>query len=154
MIQFDLFYGFYRFGKTLLKSKVGLTQGSPLSPAIADLVLQCIETKNASSFMVESRIWASLVIRWVDDIYIAMVCNNLFSAAINSRLRKRKTIEEVAIEFQDSIRKAYPCEGLGLKDEDSSFFAGFALRWNKNRFITSAIISETPGVRAYAPVRF
>ena len=78
-IQLDLFYGSYRFGKTLLKSKVGLTQGSPLSPAIADLVLQCIETKNASSFTLESRIlgfigykmggWMTSTLQWLAATY-------------------------------------------------------------------------------------
>ena len=39
-ILFDLHYVFFKSGKTLLKCCIGVTQGSALSPAIAELVIQ------------------------------------------------------------------------------------------------------------------
>ena len=144
VILFDLHYGFFKFGKTLLKGCIGVTQGSPLSPAIAELVIQVTEKRNSSRFIAESKMWIMMVVRWVDDIYIALVCKNVPSAWIDTKLKLRKTIDQFATKMHEDVKSAYTMTGLQLKVEDPTFFAGFSLRWNSGRIITSAIVPMNP----------
>ena len=67
-------FGYSRFGATLLSFDVGITQGSPLSPGLADMVLQAVENKNLRTFRYELKLWKLHVFRWVDDILMVLVC--------------------------------------------------------------------------------
>ena len=98
-LTFDLRYGFSRIGSTLVKSLVEVTQGSPLSPGVADLVLQVIETKNKNICCREWRHWKVLVLRWVDDIYVAMVCVQITKSTTDLRLRYRLSPEQFADKY-------------------------------------------------------
>ena len=77
----------FKFVKTILKACIGVTQGSPLSLATAELVPQVTEEMSSSRFIAETKMWTMMVVRWVDDIYIALMCKNVSSAKIDARLR-------------------------------------------------------------------
>ena len=58
IIEMDVFkFGFVRCGISLFKSmSIGIAQGSPLSPAIADLVLRCVEDVSLDGFINAERL--------------------------------------------------------------------------------------------------
>ena len=75
LIEFDLKCGYIYFGCILFVNKVvGVTQGSPVSPGIADMVLSVIEEVNSSIVTFEAKRWLTFIIRWVDDMWFSMMC--------------------------------------------------------------------------------
>ena len=65
-------FGYVRYGCSLLiMLLVGLTQGSPLSPGVADIVMVVVDSNNEKVFILQSSIFLLLLMRWVDDVYWA-----------------------------------------------------------------------------------
>ena len=63
------------FGRILFVNRVlGITQGSPVSPGLADMVLSVAVENNSVMFTFEARRWLTFIVRWIDDIWIAVVC--------------------------------------------------------------------------------
>ena len=58
VVNYDLKHGYVFFGRILfVQREVGITQGSPLSPGLADMALSVIEEINSMIFIVESKRW-------------------------------------------------------------------------------------------------
>ena len=75
LIEFDSKCGYIYVGCILLvNTMVGVTQGSLVSPGIADMVLSVIEEVNSSTFTFEAKRWLTFIIRWVDDMWFSMMC--------------------------------------------------------------------------------
>ena len=82
VVNHDLQYCYVFFGRALFVNIVlGITKGSRVSPGIADIVLLVIGEINSIIFTFEAKRWLIFIIRWVDDIWISLVCflsNDLF----------------------------------------------------------------------------
>ena len=75
LIEFDLKCGYIYVGCILFVNKmVGVTQGSPVSPGRADMVLCVIEEVNSSIFTFEAKMWLTFIMRWVVDSWFYMIC--------------------------------------------------------------------------------
>ena len=136
-VEFDLAYGFLRLGLTLIATlDIGITQGSPLSPGLADLVLMVIEARNMTVFISEATRWRILVMRWVDDLFMAAVAffKNSAPGIIRPSLRGAALV--MADEKFDSIEKAYSTTGLVLKMENADMFAGITMVWKDSQLHT------------------
>ena len=142
--EFDLEFGYSRFGATLLSFDVGITQGSPLSPGLADMVLQAVENKQLRTFRYELKLWSLHVFRWADDILMVLVCLDVKKAAIDFRIRRKMDLKTFANETFSRFGKIYKETGLALKDEDPTTFAGFTLDWFQGCFATTSIPPASP----------
>ena len=122
LIDFDLKFGYLYFGGILFVNKmVCVFQGSPIYPGIADMVLSVIEEINSNIFIYESKKWQTFVIRWVDDIWFALVC---FIRTDLPETMKTKCIKSALLtgeERFDMFRKAYKCKGLCIKKKIHMF---------------------------------
>ena len=108
----ELLVGFVRFGTTLLRSDIGITQGSPLSPGLADMVLQAVEHRNGKTSRANWKLWMLTILRWVDDMLMITICLDTTKAGIDLRLRHRCSIEEFANTTLDNICDVYKQSGL------------------------------------------
>ena len=50
-----------------------VTQGSPLPPGVADMVLMVLEEVDAKASASESHRWISFASRWVDDVWMCII---------------------------------------------------------------------------------
>ena len=116
--------------------EIGITQGSPLSPGLADLVLMVIEARNMTVFTSEATRWRILVMRWVDDLFMAAVAFFKNSAPGIIRPSLRGAARVMADEKFDSIEKAYSTTGLVLKMENADIFAGITMVWKDSQLHT------------------
>ena len=83
-----------------------------------------------------------LDLRWVDDIYIAVVCVQITTAKHDLRLRCRLSLEQ----FADKIFRAwcgtYIDSGLDLKEECPDILAGFIVEWYDSLFAVSSVVPD------------
>ena len=135
LLEFDLLFGFLFFGSQLCIQRIyGINQGSPVSPGIADMVLCVIEQKNYSIMIFESEKWLTFIIRWVDDIWFALV---FFMRQCLSDRSKAKVLSSFQISCGKrlcEIEDVYKNNGLGTKSEDASVFAGVSVSWGEGTF--------------------
>ena len=80
--------------------------------------------------------------RWVDDVYIAVVCVQITMAKLDLRLRCRLSLEQ----FADKIFRAwcgtYIDSGLDLKEECPDILAGFIVEWYDSLFAVSSVVPD------------
>ena len=124
LILFDLMYGYTFFGRSLFIVLLkGITQGSPLSPGIADCVLRVLEEKNKRIFLDDGNRWANFVLRWVDDIWFSVV-HFVDTASVSDPLWITDVFPMLANCHLDSVEKVYLQSEFGLKLEDVATFVG------------------------------
>ena len=57
---------YFMFGDTFLDQIEGATMGSPLSPIVANLIMEAIEERTLESTALQPRMW----VRYVDDTFV------------------------------------------------------------------------------------
>ena len=110
------------------------------------MVLSVIEEINCSIMIYESKKWLTFVIRWVDDIWFALVC---FIRTDLTETFKTKCIKSALLtgeERFDMFRMAYKCEGLCIKEEHPDVFAGIVVSWDDGNFKLKQRFPASPGL--------
>ena len=68
IVKFDLNNAYFRIGDTILQQRVGIPMGSPLSPALAQIVCAWYETKTIENMRREGALNEVEGVRYVDDL--------------------------------------------------------------------------------------
>lgn len=128
VVLFVLKYGLCRVGSLLCGSVGrGVPQGSPLSPSLAELILATLEEKNNKLFVISGKLMQTMMLcplRWVDDIWIAVVGFIRASMSESVKSKLRSSFVSMASLWLDRI-------GLGLGIEDERVFAGHQVVWSE-----------------------
>ncbi|XP_018361291.1 PREDICTED: uncharacterized protein LOC108760020 [Trachymyrmex cornetzi] len=101
-VRFILGLTFFAFNKKIYKQVFGTPMGSPLSPIIADMVLQDLEKSGISKLRVEPLFY----FRYVDDIILALPSDNIIDTlnTFNSlHIRLQFTLKIPQFLFQPSF---------------------------------------------------
>lgn len=125
VLSFDLKYGYMRLGTSLcISQNVGIPQGSPLSPGIAEMVLATTEAKNKNVFISDGLRWLHCFAKLVDDGFFGLVAFIKKCLSPSPRARVKGACKVWADERFCAITGAYFQTGLGVKEEDESVFIG------------------------------
>lgn len=126
IIVFYLEYSYCRLGDSMIRSKSGTVQGSPLAPSLCCLVLSLSEHYTLSGVLGMSKKWYCAAFRWIDDIFLLCVH---FTKKTVSPLIVTDTNAIFEAKFE-SLIAAYKGTELPMKRKCEKIFVGLDVRWD------------------------
>ena len=115
-----MFHGRTRLGTTLVRGKVGATQGSPISPFGCNVVLVYLEVRQWNLFIASGRWITKFACRWVDDLCMRITLwSNPHIRSYDAHVVSRSL--HCLISQVESVYTAW----FGIKVEDANVFVGF-----------------------------